>query len=315
MKQYILRRVFYLIPVLLGVSLCVFMMLHMLPVDPVRVLIMDAQTGTAPTGEVTDEMLENLREKLGLDRPLYVQYGSFVWNALHGDLGRSFRLNQDVTDVLLNQLPYTAWLTLAGLGTAIIIGFILGVLAGIKPHSWIDNLSMTLAMFGISMPSFWLGLMLIYVFALRWGVLPARGVGSPRALILPAVALGFQASGIIARLTRSSILEVMKAQYITTARSKGLSERTVVWRHALRNSLIPVITVIGLQFGTLMSGAVVVETVFGRPGVGRVAVQGILQQDFPIVQGFTLFVATVYVIANLMIDIFYGVVDPRIRYG
>lgn len=302
------------IPVLLGVSLAVFSMLHLLPVDPVDLLIMDSTTGTAPTAGVTDEMKENLRRQLGLDRPIPVQFGSFVWNALRGDLGMSFRNNQPVTDLLLEQLPYTIRLTLAGLTTAIGLGMTLGILGGLRPNSWIDNVAMLVATFGVSMPGFWLGLMLIYFFALQLQVLPALGTGSPQALILPAIALGFQGSAIIARLTRSSIVEIMRGDYITTARSKGLPESVVVLRHALRNALIPVITVVGLEFGSLMSGAVITETVFGRPGIGRLAVRGILEKDFPLVQGFVLFIAVIYVLTNLLVDLCYAGLDPRIGF-
>lgn len=301
-------------PVLLGVSLAVFSMLHLLPVDPVEMLIMDSTTGTAPTSGVTDEMMESLRHELGLDRPLYVQFGSFVWNALHGDLGMSFRNNRPVSEMLAEQLPYTIRLALAGLGTSIVLGLTLGILGGLRPNSWIDNVSTLLATFGVSMPSFWLGLMLIYIFALRLQALPALGVGSPQALLLPAFALGFQGSAIIARLTRSSILEIMGSEYITTARAKGVRESFVVLRHALRNALIPVVTVVGLEFGSLMSGAVITETVFGRPGIGRLAVRGILEKDFPLVQGFVLFIAVIYVLSNLIVDLCYAWLDPRIRY-
>jgi ABC-type dipeptide/oligopeptide/nickel transport system permease component len=310
----VLRRVLLTIPVLLGVSLAVFSMLHLLPTDPVEMLIMDSTTGTAPTGEVTEEMLANLRHELGLDRPLYVQFGSYVWNALQGDLGQSFRNNRPVSEMLLEQLPYTIRLTVAGLLISVVLGLTLGVLAGLKPNSWVDNLTMLIATFGVSMPSFWLGLMLIYFFALRLDVLPALGTGSPKALILPAFALGFQGSAIIARLTRSSIVEIMRGEYVTTARSKGLREAIVVWRHALRNALIPVITVIGLEFGSLMSGAVITETVFGRPGIGRLAVRAILEKDFPLIQGFVLFIAVIYVVTNLVVDLCYAFLDPRIRY-
>jgi peptide/nickel transport system permease protein len=196
----------------------------------------------------------------------------------------------------------------------LLIGLTLGILAGLRPNSWIDTFSMGLANFGISMPSFWLGLMLIYIVAIRFRLLPALGTGSPQAIILPALTLGFGASAIIARLTRSSLVEIMRTEYITTARAKGLARWPVVRRHALRNALIPVITIVGLHFGALMSGAVVVETVFGRPGIGRLGVRAILEQDFPLVQGFVLFVAVVYVFTNLVIDLLYAALDPRIRF-
>jgi ABC-type dipeptide/oligopeptide/nickel transport system permease component len=226
----------------------------------------------------------------------------------------SFRNNRPVSEMLAEQLPYTVRLTLAGMGAALVIGLTLGVIAGLRPNSWLDNLSMGMATFGISMPSFWLGLMLIYLVAIQLRWLPALGTGSPKAMILPALTLGFGASAIIARLTRSSLVEIMRTEYVTTARAKGLGEWAVVSRHALRNALIPVVTIVGLQFGALMSGAVVVETVFGRPGIGRLGVRAILEQDFPLVQGFVLFVAVVYVLTNLVIDLCYAALDPRIRY-
>jgi ABC-type dipeptide/oligopeptide/nickel transport system permease component len=315
MRTYIIRRILMTIPVLLGVSLAVFSMLHLLPIDPVDMLIMDSTTGTAPTSGVTEEMKDNLRRQLGLDRPIPVQFVSYVWNALHGDLGMSFRNNQPVSELLLDQLPFTIRLTLAGLSVSVVLGVTLGILAGLRPNSLIDNATMFVAMFGVSMPSFWLGLMMIYLFALQLKILPALGTGSPQALILPAFALGFQGSAIIARLTRSSILEIMRGDFITTARSKGLAESAVVLRHALRNALIPVVTVIGLEFGGLMSGAVITETVFGRPGIGRLAVRGILEQDFPLVQGFVLFIAVIYVLTNLLVDICYAGLDRRIAYN
>jgi peptide/nickel transport system permease protein len=217
--------------------------------------------------------------------------------------------------MLLEQLPHTIRLTAAGLGIAVFLGLTLGVAAGLKPNSWVDNVSMLIATFGVAMPSFWLGLMLIYVAALRLQLLPALGTGSPQAILLPALALGFAGSAFIARLTRSSIVEIMGIDFITAARSKGLAEPAVVLGHALPNALIPVVTVIGLQFGSLMSGAVIIETVFGRPGLGRLAVTAILQKDFPLVQGFVLFVAVSYVLANLIVDLCYAVLDPRIRFG
>jgi ABC-type dipeptide/oligopeptide/nickel transport system permease component len=310
-----MRRTLLTIPVLLGVTLAVFSMQHLLPGDPVRTMIMSSASGAAPSSGVTDEMLQNFRHQLGLDRPLYVQFASYVWGILHGDLGKSFRSDRPVSEMLLEQLPYTIRLTLAGLGSAIVLGLALGIFAGLRPGTWIDNVAMLIATFGVAMPSFWLGLMLIYFVALRFHVLPALGVGPPQAIILPAVSLGFQGSAFIARLTRASIVEVMGSDFVTTARAKGLGERVVVLQHALRNALIPVVTVIGLQFGGLMGGAVITETVFGRPGLGRLAVQAILQKDFPVVQGFVLVVAVFYVLANLLVDLCYAVLDPRIRLG
>lgn len=313
MYRYITRRLLLAIPVLLGVSLAVFSMMHLLPVDPVMMMVMDSTTGTAPTAQVSDEMIANMREQLGLDKPLPVQFSNFLFGAIRGDLGTSFRNNRQVWTMLAEQLPYTVTLTLAGIGAALLLGLTLGILAGIFPNTIVDHVAMTFALVGVSMPSFWLGLMLIYFVSLRLDLLPALGTGSPQALILPALTLGFQGSAIIARLTRSNLVEVMKSDYITTARSKGFNTASIVWRHALRNAVIPVITVVGLQFGHLMSGAIVVETVFGRPGIGRLGLQGILEQDFPLVQGFVLLIAVFYVLANLIVDFAYAFIDPRIR--
>ncbi|MBI4279909.1 MAG: ABC transporter permease [Armatimonadetes bacterium] len=313
MQRYLVRRMIQMIPVLLGVSLAVFLMLHALPVDPVRMLAMETTTGTAPTTEVSEEVYNNLRRQLGLDRPLPEQFVRFVWKALHGDLGKSFRNNRAVGEMLHEQLPWTVRLTFAGLGVSLLLGITLGVAAGLRPNSWLDTTSMAVAMFGVSMPIFWLGLMLIYVFSLWLNLLPSVGTG-PESIILPAVALGFHASAIIARLTRSSLLEVMESEYVRTARAKGLVDRAVVLHHALKNALIPVITVVGLQFGALLSGAVVTETVFARPGVGRLAVQGIIERDFPLVQGFVLLAGVSYAFSNLLVDLVYAVIDPRIRY-
>lgn len=303
-----------MIPVLLGVSLAVFLMLHALPVDPVRMLAMEATTGTAPTTHVSDELYQSIRRQLGLDRPLPEQFVRFVWRALHGDFGKSFRNNRQVGEMLFEQLPYTIRLALAGLAVMLTVGFALGVAAGQRPNSWIDNGTMAIAIFGVSMPIFWLGLMLLYIFSLWLNLLPSVGTG-PASLVLPAVTLGFPGSAIIARLTRSSLVEVMQSEYVRTARAKGLRERRVVIRHALRNALIPVVTVVGLQAGALLSGAVVTETVFALPGVGRLALQGVIERDFPLVQGFVLLSGVAYAFSNLAVDVIYSAIDPRIRYA
>ncbi|MGH2404884.1 MAG: ABC transporter permease [bacterium] len=314
MHRYLMRRLIQTIPVLLGVSLAVFLMLHALPIDPVRMLAMEATTGTAPTTQVSDEMYQSLRRQLGLDRSLPEQFVRFVWRAVHGDFGKSFRNNRSVGEMLFEQLPHTVRLAAAGLSVMLVAGLLLGVTAGQRPNSWLDTATMTVAIFGVSMPIFWLGLMLLYIFALWLNLFPSVGTG-PAALVLPAVTLGFQGSAIIARLTRSSLVEVMESEYVRTARAKGLRHGRVVLRHALRNALIPVITVVGLQFGGLLSGAAVTETVFARPGVGRLALQGVIERDFPLVQGFVLLAGVAYVCSNLLVDVLYAVIDPRIRYA
>ena len=306
MISYIRGRLLTSIPVILGVSVLVFSMLHLLPGDPVMIMLGEAAG--------SPERIAELRAQLGLNDPLPVQYARFLGNALRGDFGRSIRTNRPVFDEIREQAPNTIQLTVAGLGLAIVLGVTLGVLAGRFQNSWIDNFSMLLALIGVSMPSFWMGLLLIFFFALRLGWLPATGQGGLERLILPAFTLGVHAMAIIARLTRSNMIEVLNQEYVTTARAKGLSERALVVRHALRNALVPVLTVVGLQFGALLGGAVIIETVFARQGMGRLAVEAILAKDFPIVQGVVLVAAVIYVLINLLVDISYGLLDPRIRY-
>lgn len=313
MLRYVALRGLKGIPVLLGVSLAVFMMLHALPVDPVRMLAMDSMTGTAPTTGVSGDTYKNLRHQLGLDKPLAVQFVLFVWNAAHGNLGESFRNNRSVADMLFEQLPSTIRLTAAGLAIAVLSGLALGIAAALKPNSVLDTISMGLAILGVSMPVFWLGLMLIYIFSLWLNLVPAAARG-PESVVLPAVTLGFQGSAIIARLTRGSLIEVLQSEYVRTAWAKGLSQWPVVVRHALKNALVPVVTVVGLQFGSLLSGAVVIETVFARQGIGSLAVQGIVEHDFPLVQGFVLIAGVAYTLANILVDVLYAALDPRIRF-
>ena len=317
MARYIQRRIILMIPVLLGVTLAVFLMLHFLPGDPVMMMLTEHQGGVAPTvtGNITDEMKDNMRRELGLDRPLPVQYADFVWRAIQGDLGESFRSQRPVTEEIMRNLPHTLRLAFAGLGVAVFLGLVLGTIAAIKRDTWIDGLSMATAVTGVSMPSFWLGIMLLLIFALKLRLLPAIGQAAHwKSLILPAVALGFGASAVIARLVRSSLVEVLHQDYVRTARAKGVANHMVILRHALKNSLIPVVTVVGLQFGNLLGGTVVIETVFARPGVGRMAVLGILEKDFPVVQGTVLFAALAYTLANFLVDLSYAWLDPRIRY-
>lgn len=310
MLAYVVRRLLTMILVLLLVSLVIFSMLYFLPGDPVMIMMSETHTMAG----VSQVAYDQIRHQLGLDQPLHIQFGTFLWKAVQGDLGRSWRSNRTVMSMIVDSLPNTVSLALAGLGLAIPVGMFLGAVAALRHNSWLDNLSMVAALFAVSMPSFWLGIMLLIIFALSLGILPAVGFGDPRAIILPAVALGLSSAAIIARLTRSSLLEVMGMEYITTARAKGLAQNLVVWRHALKNALIPVVTVVGLQFGHLLSGAIVVETVFARPGIGRLLVDGINGKDFPVVQGTILITASVYVLANLLVDVSYAWLDPRIKY-
>jgi peptide/nickel transport system permease protein len=305
--SYIAQRILAAVPVLLGVSLLVFSMLHLVPGDPVRLMLSEFQT--------TPDQIERLRSQLHLDEPLPMQFGRFLWNASHGDFGTSIRSRRPVSDEIADNLPSTMQLALAGLLVAGVLGVTLGIVAAVNQHSWIELGSMMLALLGVSMPSFWLGLLLIFLLSLRLRIFPATGGGDLLHLVLPAITLGLGAAAILARLTRSSMLEVLRQEYVTTARAKGLLEWVVITRHALKNALIPVVTIFGLQFGQLLAGTFVVETVFARPGLGRLVIDGILNKDLPIVQGVVLVVATAYVVVNLLVDLMYGVLDPRIRYA
>jgi ABC-type dipeptide/oligopeptide/nickel transport system permease component len=285
----------------------VFFMIHLLPGDPAQEIAAGG-IGSSP------EQIEAIRVRLGLDKPLYEQYWQFVKRTAQGDLGRSIYRNRPVSTMIRERVGATLQLTLAGIGVAILIGVPLGIVAAVRQNSWVDSLSMTVALTGVAMPSFWLGLLLIWLFAVRLNWLPIIGGSGIKGLILPAFTLGFGAAALIARLVRSSMLEVLRQDYMLTARAKGLTGRVVVLNHGLKNALIPVVTIVGLQFGNLLGGAVVIETVFARQGIGRMAIDGILTKDFPVVQGTVLFAALVYVTVNLAVDLLYSVLDPRIRY-
>jgi peptide/nickel transport system permease protein len=308
MLKYMLRRLLATIPVVFGVSLLVFSIMYLLPGDPMAAALQEM-------GGVSKETIQELRQQLGLDDPLWIQYTRFIGRVFRGDFGRSLFSRQPVIDAIKQQLPSTLELTIAGLGLAIVMGVVLGTLAAVWRSSWIDNLSMFLALIGVSMPSFWLGLVLIFIFTLNLGLLPSIGQGGIQRLIMPAFTLGVHSAAIITRMVRSSLLEVLNQEYMTTARAKGLGERIVILRHGLRNALIPVVTVIGLQFGGMMAGTVVIETVFARRGVGRLLVEAIIARDYPVVQGVIFLLATIYVLVNLLVDLSYGFLDPRIRYS
>lgn len=305
MWAYIAKRLLLAIPVILGVAFVVFAMVRIVPGDPAQIIAGEA---------ATQEFVEAVRKDLGLDRPLLEQFVSFVGNLLRGDFGRSVRSRAPVVIEVRARLPNTISLTLAGMLVAITVGVTAGVVSAVRPYSLVDTSVMLVALAGLSMPVFWSGLMLILVFAVWLGWLPAVGTGTPAHLILPAVTLGMATAAIIARMTRSSMLEVLRSDYIRTARAKGLAEPSVVSRHAFRNALIPVITVVGLQMGTLLSGAVLTESVFAWPGIGRLLVEGILTRDYPIVQAAVLVVALAFVLVNLFVDVLYAIVDPRIHY-
>jgi peptide/nickel transport system permease protein len=299
------RRLASAIPVLIGVSLIVFLMMRLLPGDVAQLILSD-------WGASRDQV-EQLREQLGLNDPLWLQYYNFATRALQGDLGRSVHTNRPVLAEVLSQFPSTIELTLAAVGFAVLLGVPLGTIAALRHNSALDNSSMLISLVGVSMPCFWLGLLLFFTLSLTLGWFPATGRGGMERLVLPAVTLGFIAAATIARLVRSSMLEVLRQEYVLVAHAKGLSGWAVIWRHAMRNALIPVITIVGLQFGNLLAGAVIVETVFTRPGLGRLTITAILGKDFTLVQGAILFTATVYIVVNLLVDLSYSFIDPRIR--
>ncbi len=305
MPVYVARRVLAVVPVLFGVTLAVFSMLFLVPGDPVKMMLAEFVTNA--------DQIAQMRAQLHLDEPILEQYGRFVGRAVRGDLGTSIRSRRPVTTEIMENLGSTAELALASMAVAIALGIPLGLVAALGRNSWVDVVSMMVALLGVSMPSFWLGLLLIFGFSLHLGWLPATGGGDLAHLVLPSLTLGAIASAIITRLTRSSMLEVLGQDYVRTARAKGLGGWSVVVRHALKNALIPVVTIFGLQFGNLLAGAVIVETVFSRPGLGRLIVGGILSKDFPLVQGTVLFVAVTYVMINVVVDAAYAFVDPRIR--
>ncbi|GAB6099255.1 ABC transporter permease [Halanaerocella petrolearia] len=306
MLTYIARKSFMAIPILIGIATLTFLLNFVfVPGDPVRIAM----------GQNADpETVEMIREEMGLNDPLPVQYKRFIFRLFQGDLGNSFTSNRPVVDMILERLPATAKLAGSAMGIAIVIGVTAGVISAVLPNSIWDYLFMTLAMVGVSMPVYWLGLILIWIFALNFDILPVGGYGSWQNLILPAFALGSRQAAKIARMTRSSMLEVINKEYIKTARAKGLSEKVVVIKHGLRNALIPVITVIGTQMGYLLGGTVLTEKTFSWPGVGRLAVDAVMKRDFPLIQGTVLFLAAIFIVVNLLVDISYGFLDPRIRY-
>jgi len=305
MFQYILKRLFSTVPVLVGISLIVFLLLRALPGDPAQVI----------AGEMaTQETVNSIRTQLGLDRPLYVQYGIFLSNLTRLDLGNSARTGQPVSSEIWSRLPNTILLAIVSTMIACLFGIPAGILSAVRHYSLLDYGVMVLALFGLSMPVFWLGLMMIIIFSVKLHLLPAGGIGTPSHLVLPSLALAFFSTAFIARMTRSSMMEVMGQEFIKTARSKGLLEKVVIFKHALRNAFIPIITVIGLQFGSLLGGAVLTESVFAWPGIGRLIVDSILARDYPMVQGVVLVFALLYILVNLLVDILYAYIDPRIHY-
>jgi ABC-type dipeptide/oligopeptide/nickel transport system permease component len=304
--RYIVARLLWLIPVLLGVSLIVFGIMKMVPGDAAQVLV-----GT----EGTAEDVENIRHALGLDQPVYVQYGLFLVHLVQGDLGRSAVTRRPVVDEIASRVRPTTELAVSAFAIALVIGLGTGIVSATRQYTLLDNVATLLALVGVSMPIFWLGLMLMLLFSVTLGWLPSSGAGSPAQLVLPALALGAASSGIIARQTRSGLLEVLHQDYMRTARAKGLVESVVVLRHGLKNALIPTVTVVGLQVGFLLGGAVLTETVFARPGLGRLLIDSIASRDIAVVQATIMLLSVVFVVVNLVVDLLYVQLDPRIRYS
>lgn len=304
MKQFLIRRLLITVPVLWSVATVTFLLLHMVPGDPVDIMLGDM---------ASFEEKQSLRQELGLDKPLTEQYVSFLGGVIQGDLGTSLRFRRSVTDQILSRLPATAELAAGALALALLLGIPLGVVAAIKQYSLTDNSILVLSLVGLSMPAILLGPVLTSVFSLQLGWLPVSERGGLAHLVLPAVTLASGLIAIIARMTRTSMLEVLREDYIRVARSKGLSNFRVLFKHGLVNALPPILTITGLLIGALLTGVVVIETLFDWPGIGSLLLDGILQRDYPLVQGCTLFVATVYVGVNTLTDISYALVNPKIR--
>lgn len=305
MSRFLLRRLLLTIPVLFGVATLVFSLIHLVPGDPVQAMLGES---AAP------QDIEQLRNTLGLNRPLYAQYVNFMRSAAVGDLGTSLRTNQPVSTVIAERLPATFELAAAAMIVALVIAIPLGVLAAVRAGTSIDHAATTLALVGISMPNFWLGPLLAIVFSVTLGWFPVSGRGTAANLVLPAITLGAPLAAILARMTRASVLEELRELYVLAARARGASRARAVLGHAFRNSLIPIVTVLGLQLGSVLTGAVITETIFAWPGVGRLLVQSIGARDYPAVQGCVLLIAVTYVSTNLLVDVAYGFLDPRIRY-
>lgn len=316
MTGYLVRRALNAIPLLLIVSMAVFALTH-LSGDPIEAIVGGGEVASSP------ELEARLRKDLGLDKPLPVQYLDWLGGVIQGDLGKSIQTRQPVTEAIGDRLPTTLQLAICAWAIGILISLPLGIIAAVKQNTWVDHLSTVLALSGVAIPAFWMGLMFILFFGVWLDVLPPSGFVSlmddplkaVQYLILPAVTLGVHQTGSLTRQTRSAMVEVLNQDYVRTARAKGLVERTIVLRHAVRNAMLPALTVLGLQAGALVGGTVVVEQVFAIPGMGRLALTAVLQHDIPVVQGFVLVATLAVVVANLFTDVMYGVLDPRIRYG
>ena len=307
MTRFVIHRLLALIPLLIGVSFIVFMMLQLVPGDPVMMML--GEFSMATTKDV-----EAMREQLGFNDPLYIQYWNYFKGLITGDLGTSMRTKKPVIDLILARLPSTFELTFFGLLFAIIFGTSLGIIAALKHNTFIDYFTVVIALLGVSIPGFWLALLFIFFFSIRLEWLPITG-SSPLSIIMPCLALGLWAGGTIARLVRSGMLEVLQSDYVRTARAKGLYKHRIILVHALRNALLPVVTIFGIQFGHVLAGTVIIEAVFARPGLGLMLVNAIVAKDFPLVQGTIMFVAGAYIVVNILVEVLYTYLDPRIRYS
>ena len=304
MGNFLLRRLLLLIPVLWGVATLVFLLLHFIPGDPIDLMLGDSALGTDR---------ETLRDQLGLNDPLIVQYLRYFGDLLQGDWGTSLFSKKPVFEEILERVPATMELMFGAMVVTILVAMPLGLIAAVKKGTWIDQGAMIFSLLGVSIPNFWLGPMLILLFSIHFDLLPVNERGGLEHLILPALTLGTSLASILARITRSSVVETLQAEYIRTARSKGISELRILFRHALRNALIPIVTVIGLQIGVLLSGAIITEAIFDWPGLGNLLISAINSRNYPLVQGCVLFIAGSYVMVNLVIDLLYAYLDPRIR--
>jgi peptide/nickel transport system permease protein len=304
-KRYFLNRLLLFVPTLIGALTLVFFLINLIPGDPVEVML-------GETASATDK--EELRRQLGLDQPVLTRYSEFFADLSRGDLGRSLYENADVAELIAARLPATFELTISAMIVALIISFPLATLAALKPGTWIDRVALFFSLVGLSMPNFWLGPLLMILVSIQLGWLPVSGRGSFSHLVLPALTLGMAMAAILTRILRTSLLRIVNLDFIKTARAKGVGEPSVWLKHMLRNALIPVISIIGLQFGSLLAGSIITETVFSWPGIGRLTVQAIQTRDYPLVQGCVLVVATGYLVVNFITDVFYSVVDPRISY-
>lgn len=312
MFQFALRRILQAVPTLLAVVSLVFFVIRIVPGDPAQAILGDFASTQA---------LQSLREQMGLDRPLWIQYLSFLWNTLRGDLGKSLLNNAPVTEQVLAVMPYTIDLTIGGVLVGVILGLPTGILTALRRNSWLDYLGRTISLTGLSVPSFYLGILLLILFSLKLDWFPMIGGGELdqwdsrlHHLVLPSLSLGLVMAAYITRVTRSSVLEVLNEDYVRTARAKGLSEQIVVYKHALRNALIPIVTVIGIYIGVLLGGAVLVEVIFTRPGLGKILVGAMKQRDYTTLQSTVLIFAGIVILVNLLVDLLYGFLDPRIQY-